>query len=262
MKKVFVLLTLLSLFPLSRCSIGSPSLGPLLECSYSHGGGMMGDGYVEKLYTDDSGEPVLRVESRSAHNHPLLIEEYRAGADALERLRELIDRYRMTAWSKLPMDRDAVSMDGPSTSITMVFDNSEVGGYRRDSYTVNYASKLSENAAEALKTFREEMHRDIGALLDARYENNRGEVVGAPPDEDGSEAADALKRLFWDCGDFTSALNDGVCFRYAGAETVDGTDCHVFALENEAGQTYAVGPDYGEIWQKSAAAPDWAPYAP
>ena len=256
-----ILAWILALWSITGCGVRSTAYGPLVECSYSYGGGMLGDSYQEKLYTNEAGEIILRVESNAEMGFPVFIREYRAEADALDNMRKIIDRYNLPAWSKLPLDENAIQMDGPTASISMVFDNNASGGSQQEWYTVSYAYKLPRNGQKTLDEFRSGLTRYIAEEpLEAWCENRDGDIIGVPPGKLGSEEANALNRLLYACYEFTWALDDGIRFHYAGEETIDGTTCYVFALENEAATRYAMGPSYTQLWVRSETDAAWTPY--
>lgn len=126
---------------------------PLTEVSLYTGGGMPGDSDSDRIVTD-SGELYYIKESSPQHNIPLRGYRYRLkDTEALTQLREVIDRYNLSVWDKLPFDDEHIALDAPSSSITMVFDDPEGNG--RDHSSISYDNVIPDGGYDALKEFRD-----------------------------------------------------------------------------------------------------------
>ena len=74
----------------------------LVECSWSHSGDENGNTDRLTLARGDDGKIYLTVEFSPALWEPLKTDVYLAGDDALDQMREIIDRYNLAAWKDLP----------------------------------------------------------------------------------------------------------------------------------------------------------------
>ena len=129
--------------------------GPLTEVSLYTGGGMLGDSDSDRIVTD-SGELYYIKESSPQHNIPLRGYQYRLkDAEALTKLREVIDRYNLSVWDKLPFDDENIALDAPSSSISMVFDDTETGGRGRASSRISYDNVIPDGGYDVLKEFKD-----------------------------------------------------------------------------------------------------------
>ena len=126
--------------------------GELKEISYSHGGGMLGETYRISIENKD-GELIGKVVQSGAHYIPKRVYEYEVNEDALVKAREYIDKYNLSVWDILPFNDDEIVLDGPTSSIRLVFDDSYVGGSKYSSHTISYENVIPKGGYEILNDF-------------------------------------------------------------------------------------------------------------
>lgn len=128
--------------------------GELKGVSYFHGGGMLGETYRMEIKNED-GKIIGRIAESGAHYIPERVYEYKVSEDALIKAREYIDKYNLSVWDALPFNEDEIVLDGPSTSIYLVFDDSAVGGYKYSSSTISYENVVPKGGYDILNGFVE-----------------------------------------------------------------------------------------------------------
>ena len=127
--------------------------GELLDVFYSHGGGMNGETYYNEIAYDKDGNLIGEKGVSAAHYIPIRVYRYRLDPQILQDCRRYIDEYNLSVWEKLPFDDEFIVLDGPSTHIRLVFDDSEYGGYRRESCNISYEDVIPEGGYEILNGF-------------------------------------------------------------------------------------------------------------
>ncbi len=128
-------------------------LGALVKVEWASEGDKRGRSFKATLQAEDGGAPSLTLRASDFYDRPYAVTVYRADGDALDRLRAMIDRYGMTAWAELPLDRSNIVLDGLSTGITLIFSDVRGGRQKREYYNIAYESCLPDGALEALHAF-------------------------------------------------------------------------------------------------------------
>ena len=229
--------------------------GTLVEIRWESSGNKQGGSYKTDLEADENGELRLTAYTSDFYYEPYSVNVYRADDDALEQLSSIIDRYGIAAWSKLPMDRENVQLDGLSTSVAMVFEKEKNGSSKREYATVYYESRLPVGALDALNELTDclEQWAVPERLLDAHYETRQGgEINGALPDDE--QVKDAFESLLKERA-FGSQVDSGVSFAYQGEEVIGDNACHVFSLEN--GEAWAIGTENGAVFRRASGESGW-----
>ncbi len=229
--------------------------GTLVEVCWKSDGNKQGSSYETILKADENGELRLTAYTSEFYYEPYSVNVYRADDDALEQLSSIIDRYNITAWSKLPMDRENVQLDGLSTSVAMIFEKEKNGSNKREYATVYYESKLPDGALDALKEVTDCMEQWAvpERLLDAHYETRRGgEINGELPDDE--HVKDAFARLLKERA-FGSQIDSGVSFAFRGEEVIEDNACHVFSLEK--GEAWAIGTENDAVYRRASGESVW-----
>ena len=160
--------------------------GDLVRVEWASEGDKPGRSYRADLQSEDGGGLRLTLRASDFHDRPYTVTVYRADDDAMDRLRDMADRYGMTAWADLPPDRDNLALDGLSTSVTLIFSEERTGRRKRAYYSISYESRLPDGAAETLRAFEDCLKQWAvpDRLLETRFETRRGEVIEDPTPSD------------------------------------------------------------------------------
>jgi len=126
--------------------------GKLVSVSFSRGGSMNGETFYMSVF-EEEGQLLFERSSSSQYSFPIRVWKYQTDTDALDQLRNYIDRYNLSVWKDLPFDEEMIALDGPSTSISMVFDDSKVGGSMREFCTISYDDVIPEGGYPILNDF-------------------------------------------------------------------------------------------------------------
>lgn len=128
--------------------------GELLSVSYHHGGGMNGDTFSQTIERNKEGQVILTVKESSEHWIPLRVWEYLIeDENVFTKLRDYIDEYNLPAWKDLPFDEEHIALDAPSSSIGLVFNDEEYGGWKREYYSVSYENVIPKGGYDVLNGF-------------------------------------------------------------------------------------------------------------
>lgn len=122
----------------------------LKSCSVSTGGGMLG-GYQSVTLKKSDGSTVLIVTGRETHADREITTTYSVDPGALDRVREIVNRYDLYGASKRPYSRYEV-MDGESTTARFSYEN---GGF-----SVSDNQSLTRKMREGMS----EVQRYLGSL--------------------------------------------------------------------------------------------------
>ncbi|MBQ2657819.1 MAG: hypothetical protein IJF87_04535 [Erysipelotrichaceae bacterium] len=128
--------------------------GELLCVSFHRGGGMNGDNFSQTIERNKEGQIVLTVKESPEHWIPLRVWEYLIeDEDVFAKLRAYSDEYNLPAWKDLPFDEENIALDAPSSSIGLIFNDEEYGGWRREYYTISYENVIPEGGYDVLNGF-------------------------------------------------------------------------------------------------------------
>ena len=179
------------------------SHGPLIGVRYSHGGGMQGDSNLIELSRDKDGRAMIRTSHAGEHSFSLIVHEYSVDEQIFDVLRERIDRDNLSAWADLPFDEEHIVLDGPSTSIGLIFDDTETGGYRQSSSWINYDNVMPEGGYDILNEFvsllRSYIHKEN--LRDAYFMDDGKRITTGRETDNTDEEISALVSGYWLCSD-------------------------------------------------------------
>lgn len=125
----------------------SVKYGKLLSVSYSNSGDMNGNTNIIRL---DVEKLLVITQYAVWHHDPLEVKEYSITQNDVDILSSMIKEENILKLSKLPMG-DLFAYDAPTTTLTFVYDNSNVGGSSYDNYSINYYMKLSNKDYTKLK---------------------------------------------------------------------------------------------------------------
>ena len=128
--------------------------GELLSVSFHRGGGMNGDSFSQTIERNKEGQVVLTVKNSPEHWIPLRVWEYLIeDEDVFAKLRAYSDEYNLPAWKDFPFDDEMIALDAPSSSIGLVFNDEEYGGWKREYYSISYENVVPEGGYDVLNGF-------------------------------------------------------------------------------------------------------------
>ena len=114
----------------------------LIRCSYSHGGGMLGDVYnITVTKKDDKAE--LSINQASSHVERMVTKTYTIDSAVFDDLKQIMIDYNLIKVSKKGNSPFEV-LDGPSTSISYTFAD-------YDSFRIGDYQNLNNNDYEAIE---------------------------------------------------------------------------------------------------------------
>ena len=126
--------------------------GDLIGVSYDHGGGMNGETDSLTLTRDGDQGPMIRTRKAAFHSFPLIVREYRAEETVFGTLEDLIRKDNLTLWADLPEEEYEV-LDAPETSLTFIYDETDLGGSAYETYTISFDNVIPEGGREILWDF-------------------------------------------------------------------------------------------------------------
>ncbi len=207
--------------------------GDLIGVRYSHGGGMNGDTDTTELFRDENGKAVIRKSTAAFHSFPLLVREYSADDAAFDDLRTLIDRDNLSVWKDLPAS-EYIVYDAPSTHITMIFDDSQIGGSWYESCTVSFDDVIPEGGRDILRNFTSSLFSYISPDRKIReYFEIDGEPVEVGKETENT-TAEILSLL---SGNWSTGDNELLFYN--------------FGLDDELSFLRKTGDEYTELHYKS-----------
>ena len=103
----------------------------LTNCSYSHGGGMLGDVYKITVKKIDDNKSQLSIEEAPSHNERIVTKTYNIDSKVFDDLKQIMNDYNLYSVSKKGKSPFEV-LDGPSTSISYTFEDHD--GFRISDY--------------------------------------------------------------------------------------------------------------------------------
>lgn len=119
------------------------------RCSYSHGGGMLGDVYTVTVEKIDDKKAELIIREAPAHNERIVTKTYQIDAKVFDDLKKIMidnNLYGVSKKGKSPYE----VLDGPSTSISYTF--TDYDGFRISDY-----QNLNKNDYEAITNAKNTM---------------------------------------------------------------------------------------------------------
>ena len=119
----------------------------LVKCSYSHGGGMLGDVYVITVKKIDDNKSQLSIEESPSHNERIVTTMYDVDSEVFADLKQIMSDYNLYSVSKKGKSPFEV-LDGPSTSISYTFEDYD--GFRISDY-----QNLNKKDYEAIQKVRD-----------------------------------------------------------------------------------------------------------
>ena len=125
----------------------------LLEIKYSNSGNSLGNVDITTLYVNDN---ILTKEFATTHDEPIKITEYKVSKDNISYFKDMIKEYNFPAWRDLEMS-DLIALDGPTRSITFVYDNTNINNRPYEAYTIYYDMLIPDDGREALKQIEKEL---------------------------------------------------------------------------------------------------------
>ncbi len=195
--------------------------GILTSVYYFHGGGMEGGSSRVELYRGENGTPLISTSDTTYHSSSAVVKEYTADESLFERLRKMIDDNNLTVWEDLPQSEE-IALDAPSTSLTMIFDDSSVGGSKAESFRIDYDNEVPEGGYDILRAFSSELLSGInpGNLTDAYFEFDGERVDTGRNIKNTDEEIDRLFSGYWSTGSDERnlfldiyGLEEELCFR-------------------------------------------------
>ena len=126
----------------------------LLELGYNSSGNMRGNFYEVRLNVENK---ILVLKEKEEYYLPLNVKEYKVNDKDIKVLLDDIDKYNLPEWKCLEYDLDNVELDGPSRSIFFVYDNSKINNHKKDWYSIDLNSKVSDKGHEVIRNFRDKI---------------------------------------------------------------------------------------------------------
>ena len=127
----------------------------LLEVSFNVMGGMEDCHRMISLKLEND-VPIYMEEMTSDRSLPIRIVKCALQDETIfTELEQYIREYNLPAWNELPFDEEMIALDAPSTYITLIYDNSAIGGYRQESYSISYDDKIPEGGYDILNKLRD-----------------------------------------------------------------------------------------------------------
>lgn len=167
--------------------------GPLVRVEFYTGGGMEGGSEGITLFYDREGNALIETSRASEHSFPLAVRTYSADPDSFVILKKLAEKDNLPVWKDLPFDDEYIELDGPSSSLRLIFDDSGIGGNMRVSCNISYENVMPEGGGAILRNFtdtlssyiRPENLKDAYLLYNGKRINT-GRNAGSTDDEIGT----------------------------------------------------------------------------
>ena len=135
------------LSPLDKLLKEEVKVGELLEVSYSNSGDMLGN--TDSIDVDLK-EKVLKTSYADMHSDPLQIKEYKITNENVAKIKSIVERNNLPAFSFLEYDDTRFAYDAPTQYISLDYDNTSVGGSKFKTYGINYYFDIPEGGYELL----------------------------------------------------------------------------------------------------------------
>ncbi len=236
----------------------SMDLGDLTSVSYRYGGGMEGESESFTLeITDGYGD--LTVSESPYHSAATVVRSYNVDVERVEKIEAYVSEYNLAAWGDLPQS-EYIAMDAPTSSYSVCYDNSSVGGSRREYYTVSSDDEYPEGGGEVLGKVRTMLLE----MVDPQEMNN-AYVVGEDGEElRGDEAAMRVvqTRLPELISRYGGDL-EGTVIMDEGLESIEDETYFVFSIGTDNGASVvreafiAVRNDYSRLMKMDPLTGEW-----
>lgn len=124
--------------------------GKLLLVNYSNSGDMNGN--IDSIEIDTQ-HLLLISKYSSGLGENIIIEEYNIMLSDIELLENKIKEYNFIAWDDLPLDPNRVPLDASTPNLNITYDNSSIGGFKLESYSISFYDKIPEDGYKLLDEF-------------------------------------------------------------------------------------------------------------
>lgn len=130
----------------------------MIKCSYSHGGGMLGDVYVVYVERIDDNKASLSIDEAKTHADQIVTTSYTIDASIFDEIRQIMVDHHLYASSKKGKSPFEV-LDGPTTSLSFTFE-----GY--DGFRISDYQNLNKNDFEGITKIKNLMlEKAIGEAI-------------------------------------------------------------------------------------------------
>ena len=119
------------------------------KCTYSHGGGMLGDVYSVSARKLKDGSSELVIQQAPSHNERIVTKTYKIDNNIFEEIKKIMLDYNLYKASKKGKSPFEV-LDAPSTSLYLSFE-------KNDSFSVNDYQNLSNKDFEGINNILDKM---------------------------------------------------------------------------------------------------------
>ena len=140
-------------------------VGTLLEFAYSPGyGDMNGASHYEKLCRNDGGEWIIISRNRESFDEPLIETTYAVSAEAAADFEAFLREKDIVSLSDRPDSTDFITDYSP-WGYNLYFDNSSLGGNKRERYGIEEYKVYSERDCALLKELNQAFRDLRGDVL-------------------------------------------------------------------------------------------------
>lgn len=126
----------------------------LLKIEYSSSGNM--DNNIDEINIDINKQ-ILETKYRSMNGEPIKVKEYVVSDTDIKKLLDDIENYNFPEWRSIKEYEEIQELDGPTTIITFIYNNEEIGGSKLEHYTIDFHKKIPKDARKVLNEFLEKM---------------------------------------------------------------------------------------------------------
>ena len=125
----------------------------------------------------DNGRYVLTEVSMPVYE-PIVTRKYLASEEILEKIRAIVDKENLAAWSYLRVDQDKklqIFDYSGSTSLTLIFDDTPYGGWKEAQYAINLEAAQQQGGDDVLLEIRDLMKEgcnDPARMIETKTEPN------------------------------------------------------------------------------------------
>lgn len=193
--------------------------GDLIGVMHYEGGGMEGGSHGLELSRQEDGSGLAVTRSAGSHVFPLVVREYRTDGEVFAALQELADRDKLALWEDLP-EEEFLALDAPSESLTLVYDDSALGGSSYNTFRISYDNVFPQGGGAVLQDFLNTIQAFVssGDLMDQYFLINGERVVtGRDTDNTDDEIGTLVSGYWLETEEETGML----LFGYGLEETLD-----------------------------------------